>query len=123
MRLTTVVFERDATEHEITVTRMAGTVDANVARWIGQLDATLTPDQVAERTRAALDGAARLSVDGADAIVVAMDGDSDAAESILGGIIPLDATGSLFVKFKGPHVVARQIRDDFIRFVTSIRWK
>jgi hypothetical protein len=44
-------------------------------------------------------------------------------EAILGAAIPLDGNRSLFVKFKGPAAVARRERDNFIRFVSSLRWK
>jgi hypothetical protein len=51
------------------------------------------------------------------------DGATDNPQSILAAVIPVDASTSLFVKFKGAADVARRLREPFTAFVRSIRWK
>lgn len=114
---------------EVTVIRASGSLEANVARWLGQLDPAASPESLAERAAAALSAAETVDCGGVRATVVALggaataDADPAAGEMILAGVIPLDDTASLFVKFKGPAEVANRERDNFIRFVASIRWK
>lgn len=113
--------------HEVTVIPASGSLEANVSRWLGQLDPAADPAALAERTTAALAAAEKVEVDGVEATVVLLPPGAEPAaaegEAILGAAIPLDEQGSLFVKFKGPADVARQERDKFVRFVSSIRWK
>lgn len=132
MRLATLLIGPPSEGHEVTVIPASGSLEANVARWLGQLDPAATPDALAERAAAALADSEPVEIDGTRATVVALyeqehAGDSAAAadtgEAILAGVIPIDETASLFVKFKGPAAVARQERANFTRFVSSIRWK
>jgi hypothetical protein len=125
MRLATLVIDADGTSHEVTVIPAAGTLEANVTRWLGQLDAKATPEALTKRTAKALAAAEKVSVGEVTATLVALiDADSqDEDDVILGGMIPIDESASLFVKFKGPASVARKERDAFARFVSSIRWK
>lgn len=127
MRLATLVIGEPDAGHEVTVIPAAGTLDANVSRWLGQLDPGANEATLAERTAAALAAAEPVEVDGTKASIVLLQPeagpDSVGEEAILGAAIPLDDTSSLFVKFKGPIEVARRERDNFVRFVSSIRWK
>jgi hypothetical protein len=127
MRLATLAIGDVKAGHEVTVIPAAGTLAANVTRWLGQLDPAAAEATLAERTNAALAAAESLEIDGVRGTVVllpadAATGDAD-GEAILGAAIPLDDNSSLFVKFKGPAEVARRERDNFGRFVSSIRWK
>ena len=105
----------------------AGTLKANLTRWLGQLDPEAAEAALADRTTAALAAAVPLEIDGTAATVVMLPAEAAQAdaggEAILGAAIPLAGNRSLFVKFKGPAAVARRERDNFIRFVSSIRWK
>ena len=127
MRLASLAIGEPSAGHEVTVIPAAGSLEANVSRWIGQLDSGVAEATRAERTKAALAAAETVEVDGTKATIVLLapgsetDGGDD--EAILGAAIPLDDTASLFVKFKGPAAVARRERDNFVRFVSSIRWK
>ena len=56
-------------------------------------------------------------------ILLLLDDAQENPQAILAAMIPLDASTSLFVKFKGPATVARTIREPFNAFVRSIRWK
>ena len=127
MRLATLVIGEPSDGHEVTVIPASGTLEANVSRWVGQLDPAAAAATLAERTTAALTAAETVEVDGATATIVFLssgaDTDAPGAEAILGAAIPLDDTAALFVKFKGPADVARRERDNFARFVSSIRWK
>lgn len=123
MRLATLVIDTEGKRHEVTIIPAAGTLEANVARWLGQLDATATPESLAQRASEALEAASKVSVGDAEATLVTLgDIEADDGEIILAAAIPLDTTASLFVKFKGPAAIARRERDAFSRFVASIRW-
>ena len=42
-------------------------------------------------------------------------------ESILGGMLPMDESTTLFVKFRGPSEIARKEQKKFIAFMASLR--
>jgi hypothetical protein len=127
MRLATLAIGDVTAGHEVTVIPASGTLEANVTRWLGQLDPAAAEAALAERTTAALAAAESLETEGVQATIVMLPADAAKAEAegeaILGAAIPLDDKASLFVKFKGPAAVARRERDNFVRFVASIRWK
>jgi hypothetical protein len=127
MRLASLAIGAPSDGHEVTVIPAAGTLEANVSRWIGQLDSNAAEATLVERTKAALAAAETVDVDGTKATIVLLASGAETAgtdeEAIMGAAIPLDDTASLFVKFKGPAEVARRERDNFVRFVSSIRWK
>ena len=127
MRLATLAIGDVEAGHEVTVIPAAGTLKANLTRWLGQLDPEAAEAALADRTTAALAAAVPLEIDGTAATVVMLPAEAAQAdaggEAILGAAIPLAGNRSLFVKFKGPAAVARRERDNFIRFVSSIRWK
>ncbi len=131
LRLATLVIGDPAAGREVTVIPAAGTLRSNVERWQGQLGET----DVAARDKAveaALAAAEKLDVGGTEATVVLLldaeaaqaDEQTDApGQAILGAMIPLDESASLFVKYKGDAAVARRERKNFNRFVSSIRWQ
>lgn len=132
MRLATLLIGPPAEGHEVTVIPASGSLEANVARWLGQLDPTASPDALATRAAAALADSEAVDIEGTRATVVALyepaagaasGAAADGGEAILAAVIPIDETASLFVKFKGPAAIARSERDNFTRFVSSIRWK
>ena len=127
MRLASLAIGAPSDGHEVTVIPAAGTLEANVSRWIGQLDSNAAETALVERTKSALAAAETVDVDGTKATIVLLASGGETAgtdeDAILGAAIPLDDTASLFVKFKGPAEVARRERDNFVRFVSSIRWK
>jgi hypothetical protein len=127
MRLATLAIGDVTAGHEVTVIPASGTLAANVTRWLGQLDPAAAEAALAERTTAALAAAETLETEGVRATIVMLPADAAMAdaegEAILGAAIPLDDKASLFVKFKGPAAVAQRERDNFVRFVSSIRWK
>ena len=127
MRLATLVIGDPADGREVTVIPAAGTLESNVDRWQGQLDATAEPAARAEAVERAVAAAEPIDVAGTQATVVLLQGpakpETDGGEVILGAMIPIDDSASLFVKYKGDAAVARQERENFNRFVQSIRWK
>lgn len=128
MRLATLVIGGAEQPHEVTVIPASGTLRANVDRWLGQLEPDAAAEALGPRAEAALEAAEKVAIGDVEASVVLLLDDAAAAgpdsegEAILGAMIPLDDSASLFVKFKGPATVARRERDNFIRFVSSIRW-
>jgi hypothetical protein len=124
MRLATLAIGGGDREYEVTVIPAAGTLEANVSRWLGQLDASATPESLLEKTTRFLAAARKLPVGEIEATLVTLMEDTakDADEVILGAMVPLDESASLFVKFKGPAEVARRELEAFSRFVSSIRW-
>jgi hypothetical protein len=121
LRLATLVIGDPTAGREVTVIPAAGTLRSNVERWQGQLGETdvATRDKAVE---AALAAAEKLDVGGTEATVVLLR-DAEAGQAILGAMIPLDESAALFVKYKGDAAVARRERDNFNRFVSSIRWQ
>jgi hypothetical protein len=127
LRLATLAIGDPTEGREVTVIPAAGTLRSNVERWQGQLGETeaAARDQSVE---AALTAAKKLDVGGTEATVVllldaAAASSDDAGQAILGAMIPLDDSASLFVKYKGDAAIARREREKFNRFVSSIRWK
>lgn len=105
----------------------SGTLESNVARWIGQLDTSADEARQRELAAAAIAEATTVDVNGSRATVVLLltrdaDADNDAAEAILGAMVPIDDSSALFVKFKGRADVARREQENFRRFVSSLRW-
>jgi len=98
-----------------------------VARWQGQLQADLPADEREARAAAALAEAETVDVDGVAATVVllrdapAEETGEPAGQAILGAMIPVSDRQALFVKFKGDAAVALRERENFKRFVASIR--
>lgn len=125
MRLATVLIGEPADAHEVTVIPASGSLRGNVERWQGQLDADADPTARTAAVDRALAAAESIDVDGVQATAVllldaaATEGDG---EAILGAMVPLDDTTALFVKFKGDAGVARRERENFSRFVSSLRW-
>lgn len=127
LRLATLLIGDAVDRQEVTVIPASGTLENNVARWIGQLDASADEAQRQQAAAKAVADAKRIDVDGSAATVVllldpaAMAGD-EAGEAILGAMVPVDGSASLFVKFKGRADVARREQENFERFVSSLRW-
>lgn len=127
LRLTTLAIGDPSAGHEVTVIPAAGTLRSNVERWQGQLGETDAATRDAA-VAAALAAAEKIDVGGTEATVVLLLDAAAAAEptaagqAILGAMIPIDDSTSLFVKYKGDAAVARRERENFIRFVSSLRW-
>lgn len=127
-RLATLAIPDAAGADEVTVVPAAGTLRANVDRWLGQLPGFTDPAAREAALERALAAAEQIEVDGSRAVVVDLrdGGVTESAaegEAILGAMIPVDGTLALFVKYKGPAAVARRERPNFLRFVSSLRWK
>lgn len=128
MRLATLTIGDPAAGREVTVIPASGTLEGNVDRWQGQLG-DADPAVRAKAVETALGAAEKVTVDGVEGTIVllvdtaAAAGPDAAGEAILGAMIPIDDAGALFVKFKGDAAVARRERENFRRFVASIRWK
>jgi len=122
LRLATLAIGDPSAGREVTVIPAAGTLRSNVERWQGQLGETdaATRDKAVE---AALAAAEKLDVGGTEATVVLLLDAESAGQAILGAMIPLDDSAALFVKYKGDAAVARRERENFNRFVSSIRWQ
>lgn len=128
MRLATLAIGAAADAPEVTVIPAAGSLESNVARWVGQLDEQADEATRNERAAAAISTAETVDVDGTKATVVLLvaaegDDDDEKRPTILGAMIPVDGSSALFVKYKGDAAIARRERENFDRFVASIRWK
>lgn len=126
MRLATLAIGPPESGLEVTVIPAAGTLEANVGRWLGQLAPQADPATIERQLGEALAAAEKAPVGDREATIVLLPAaatPADGSEAILGAMIPIDATSSLFVKFKGAAETARQQRDNFRRFVSSIRWQ
>lgn len=127
MRLATLFIGPPADRLEVTVIPASGSLEGNVTRWQGQLQADAAAEEVQSRAAAALAEAETVDVDGMTATVVLLrdtpadDTGEPAGQAILGAMIPVDERQALFVKFKGDAAVAMRERENFKRFVASIR--
>jgi hypothetical protein len=127
LRLATLLIGSGPERQEVTVIPASGTLESNVARWAGQLDEAADEPQRLQAAADAIANAERIDVDGSQATVVLLLGPAatagdDAGEAILGAMVPVEGSSSLFVKFKGRAAVARRERENFNRFVSSLRW-
>lgn len=133
MRLATLLVSDNDKTHEVTVIPASGTLQANVDRWMGQLEPGTpeepgTPQRAVNRGAEAVASGEKVATGDVEATVVLLLDEAAAAgpdadgEAILAAMIPVDEVKSLFVKFKGPAAIARRERDSFRRFVSSIRW-
>lgn len=128
MRLTTLAIGSPEAGQEVTLSRARGKPRDNVIRWQRQLVGEADPAAVEASADRALAAAETVDVTGTPATIVLLDAtgfpDAQAArdQAILAAIIPVD-DDSLFVKFRGSAAVAGREKDNFRRFVASLRWK
>jgi hypothetical protein len=127
LRLATLLIGDGVDKQEVTVIPASGTLENNVARWVGQLDASADEAGRQQAATKAIADAKRIDVDGSQATVVllldpAATAGDEAGQAILGAMVPVDGAASLFVKFKGRADVARREQENFQRFVSSLRW-
>jgi hypothetical protein len=128
MRLATLAIGDPTDRREVTIIPASGSLRSNVARWHGQLHEAASEQQRDAAVDAALAAAEEVDVAGTKATVVLLldpeaAASADGGEAILGAMIPVEGSSSLFVKFKGDAAVARRERESFARFVSTIRWK
>lgn len=103
---------------EVTLIVASGSLEGNVARWQDQL----TPGGSAPAVAKAIAAAEQVETPGATATIVLLDdGAEKDRQAILAAMIPIDDTGAIFVKFKGPAERAAAIREPFTALVRSIR--
>ena len=110
---------------EISIIPASGTNRSNVERWQKQLDEEASGEEIADLVDKALAKAGSVDVQGKKATVVllteATSNDEKDTESILGGMLPMDDSNTLFVKFRGPTEIARKEQKKFIAFMASLR--
>ena len=110
---------------EISIIPASGTIRSNVERWQKQLDEEASSEEIADLVDKAMAKAGSVDVQGKKATVVllteAMSKDEKDTESILGGLLPMDDSNTLFVKFRGPTEIARKEQKKFIAFMASLR--
>ena len=126
MRLATLLIGDPADRREVTIIPASGSFESNVERWQGQLDEAAEPGARRAAAEEAVAAAETVDVDGTPArVVMLLDAvaraSADEGQAILGAMIPVDDSTALFVKFKGDAAVARRERENFGRFVSSIR--
>ena len=125
MRLATLAIGDGENSQEISIIPAAGTIRSNVERWQKQLDEEASDEEIAELVDTAMAKAGSVDVRGQKATVVlltqSVDDDEKDAESILGGMLPMDESNTLFVKFRGPAEIARKEQKKFIAFMASLR--
>jgi hypothetical protein len=126
MRLTTLAIGDASAGHEVSLSRARGTMRDNVIRWQRQLVGEADDKAVAAAADRALAAAGTVNVDGVPAQVVVLDAAgfpeaaSAAGQVIMAAVVP-SGDDSLFVKFRGSADVAAREKDNFIRFVASLR--
>lgn len=124
MRLATLAIGGEEGQ-EISIIPASGTNRSNVERWQKQLDEEASGEEIADLVDKALATAGSVDVQGKKATVVllteATSNDEKDTESILGGMLPMDDSNTLFVKFRGPTEIARKEQKKFIAFMASLR--
>ena len=124
MRLATLAIGGEEGQ-EISIIPASGTTRSNVERWQKQLDEEASSEEIANLVDKAMAKAGSVDVQGKKATVVllteATSNDEKDMESILGGMLPMDDSNTLFVKFRGPTEIARKEQKKFIAFMASLR--
>ena len=124
MRLATLAIGGEEGQ-EISIIPASGTTRSNVERWQKQLDEEASSEEIATLVDKAMAKAGSVDVQGKKATVVllteATSNDEKDMESILGGMLPMDDSNTLFVKFRGPTEIARKEQKKFIAFMASLR--
>jgi len=125
MRLATLAIGDSEAGQEISIIPASGTIRSNVERWQKQLDEEASSEEIADLVDKAMAKAGSVDVLGQKATVVLLtqasaDNGKD-TESILGGMLPMDESTTLFVKFRGPSEIARKEQKKFIAFMASLR--
>lgn len=124
MRLATLAIGGEEGQ-EISIIPASGTTRSNVERWQKQLDEEASSEEIATLVDKAMAKAGSVDVQGKKATVVllteATSNDEKDTESILGGMLPMDDSNTLFVKFRGPTEIARKEQKKFIAFMASLR--
>lgn len=124
MRLATLAIGGEEGQ-EISIIPASGTTRSNVERWQKQLDEEASSEEIADLVDKAMAKAGSVDVQGKKATVVllteATSNDEKDTESILGGMLPMDDSNTLFVKFRGPTAIARKEQKKFIAFMASLR--
>jgi len=128
LRLATLAIGPEAASRQVTVIPASGSLRDNVDRWHGQLAPEADAEARAAAVEAALSAAETVAVGEHAATVVmivdtAESREAGAGRAILGAVIPLDDSRSLFVKYLGDAAVARHERERFVDFVKSLRWQ
>ena len=125
MRLAALAIGDGKDGQEISIIPASGTNRSNVERWQKQLDKDASTEEIADRVDSAMAKAGSVDVQGQKATVVlltqSVDDDEKEAQSILGGMLPIDESNTLFVKFRGPTEIAQKEQKNFIAFMASLR--
>lgn len=125
MRLATLAIGDGKDGQEISIIPASGTNRSNVERWQKQLDKDASAEEIADRVDRVMAKAGSVDVQGQKATVVlltqSVDDDEKEAQSILGGMLPIDESNTLFVKFRGPTEIAQKEQKNFIAFMASLR--
>jgi len=124
MRLLTLVIGETPTPptsaNEVTVIPASGDLPSNVRRWQEQLSPAVDESVV----NSAIEKAIITKVDGVETKIVHLtDKPEQPQQAILAAIIPMDEQSSLFIKYKGDAQTAEAEKQNFIKFVESVRWK
>ena len=125
MRLATLAIGDSENGQEISIIPASGTIRSNVERWQKQLDQEAASEEITQLVDKVMAKAGSVDVQGQKATVVLLtqasaDNGKD-AESILGGMLPMDDSTTLFVKFRGPSEIAQKEQKKFIAFMASLR--
>lgn len=124
MRLLTLVIGETPTPptpaNEVTIIPASGDLPSNVRRWQEQLSPSVDESVV----NGAIEKAIITKVDGVETKIVHLtDKPEQPQQAILAAIIPMDEQSSLFIKYKGDAQTAETEKQNFIKFVESVRWK
>jgi hypothetical protein len=94
---------------DISLSSVGGSVDANLARWAGQVG--LPPTALAEASES-------IMVGGRTAVRVELVGSE---KTILGVVVP-DGAANWFFKLIGPNALAANERERFDQFIGSVKF-
>ena len=124
MRLATLAIGESEEGQEISIIPASGTIRSNVERWQKQLDQEAASEEITKLVDKVMAKAGSVDVQGQKATVVLLTQANDnekSSESILGGMLPMDKSTTLFVKFRGPTEIAKKEQKKFIAFMASLR--
>jgi hypothetical protein len=121
--------EKDVGAGRLTIMASGGTVEDNIARWIGQFrTADGKPIEDAEPQELEVSGLTVTTIDLAGTYRDMSRGPFGPATELpdhrmLGAIVPTEGAGTYYIKLYGPTATIEKAAEPFIEMVKSIEWK
>lgn len=116
MRLLQFAVGQGEDQAELTISRAGGSIEMNMSMWQSQVEADSSEEAATKIINAAEDQ----TVNGLGAKVYSLGGPG--GKSILLTEVPQEGLMSVFIKLAGPSETIASQRDNYIKFISSLKW-